>query len=158
MTNNQSRNIFQPKSIKDVFFSVNENLINADREKELRLEITIQFGHNIENNLASFTITAFYQYTGAEKDSPKLAQIDVQNIFEVDNMIDFVIKDNVVSFPPFLIIQLVSLSISHTRALFFKNLSGTSLQAQIMSRTDPEDVARHFFPYMFNSKPDSTGS
>ncbi len=51
-----------------------------------------------------------------------------------------------------MIITLVGLSVSHTRALFLKRLSGTALQENILPILNPAEMAKQFFPEMFQGE------
>ncbi|HEX3933461.1 MAG TPA: hypothetical protein VHW43_02200 [Puia sp.] len=75
--------------------------------------------------------------------------IQVQNLYEIDNVVGFVNEHNMIVLPEKSIISLLDLSISHTRALLAKNAAGTVYQDSPMPVFDAENAAQLFFPYMF---------
>jgi hypothetical protein len=87
----------------------------------------------------------FYHYIN---DSNKLVDIVVQNIFTIPDLSKYAF-DTAVKLPTILITSLVGMSVSHTRALLSKNISGSALNDANLSLIIPEDVARHFFAFMF---------
>jgi hypothetical protein len=90
-------------------------------------------------------VNVFYHYIN---DSNKLVDIVVQNIFTIPDLSKYAF-DTAVKLPTILITSLVGMSVSHTRALLSKNISGSALNDANLSLIIPEDVARHFFAFMF---------
>ncbi len=150
MSKEDSKNgFYRIRRIKDTSFFVNENLFKANHETgTLKVDIQQGLGFSIDKNILDLKTRVKYRYPESTKEDIPLAQIEVQNVFEVIGLSAF-LSDNKLKLPQELIINLVSLSISHTRALLSKNLSGTVFQDEIMSVIDPENLAKHFYPYMF---------
>lgn len=142
------------KRIKDVSFYVNERLYIDDPLKMIKVELSQTIGVNVENNSVNFTLRVFLHY----QDSPEniLAELYVENIFEVENLKEFV-SEKGLGFPNQLLVSIISMSISHSRALLAKNLHGTVYQTVLIPITNPLEVAQHFFPSMFEEigKPSS---
>jgi hypothetical protein len=133
------------KRIKDISFSINERAFKNDPSKAIKVELNNLFGVNIETNIIDFTLNIFLHYVDDEE---VIAEIQVQNIFEVDNLKQFSNQTGLY-LPNNLLIAIVGMSIAHGRALLAKNLAGTVYQEVILPITDPIKVAQHFFPNMF---------
>ena len=147
----QESNIqFAVKRVKDIFFAVNERQYIADPNKAIKIELGHTFGVHVPSNLVNFTLRIYLHYL----ESPEiiLADIQVENIFEVTELRKFQLDNQLIVLTPNLITSIVSMSLSHARALFLKNLSGTVFQEIILPITNPLDVAKHFFAYMFDEE------
>ena len=135
------------KRIKTLSFTINELAIRQDEEL-LKAELGLSLGFSVEKNLIELKVRTYYSYP---EDTSPVADITVQNIFEVNSLAPYLERPNFIVLPDKVIITLVGLSISHTRALLSQCLLGTPLQDSIMSILDPAEVAKHYFPYMFTS-------
>jgi hypothetical protein len=140
------------RRIKEVSFSINESLyaqqLPVNPDIPLKIEIAFNLSFTIETNLVFLVARVFYHFP----DSPPqdiLTEIQVQNVFEINELSRFQVSGGEIKLPPNTIVTLVALSISHTRALLAKNISGTLLQENVMSIIDPVVLAQHFFPPMF---------
>lgn len=143
-----SKNIFfTVKKVKDIYFAVNEQCYVSDPTKIVKVELGERIGFNLELNLVNFILRVFLHYVG---EPALLVDFHVENIFEVSNLIQFRNKDEIMILPPKLITSIVGLSLSHGRALLSKNTAGTRWQDILLPVTNPEDVAKSFYPYMFN--------
>lgn len=136
------------KKIKDTYFFINEDLYTAGDSKLLKIELSPLLTFSFEGNIVEIKMRVFYHYADAPMDQI-LMDIHVQNVFEIPELERFKKDEMDIKLSPELITTLVSLSISHTRALLAKNISGTIYQNNIMSVVDPSAVARYFFPRMF---------
>jgi hypothetical protein len=142
---------FRIKRIKDVAFYVNENLYINDPGKQMQIELNPVLAHNVDDNTVAIIVRAFYHYDGTEPvPANTMLDIQVQNIFEIGGLRNYLNENNILVLPQQTIIALMSLSLSHTRALAAKNAAGTALQDFIMPVFNPEEAARFFFPYMFS--------
>lgn len=150
--NNKNENkqyVFQIKRVQQIFFSINEALFIPNPEKIVGIQLGENLSFNFDNNIVNFTLRVFLHYQDSSTQEP-LADIRVQNIFEVPELNSFITKDKIVILPQNLIISIISMSISHARALLCSNLGGTAFQSVILPISNPVDVANHFYPYMFN--------
>ncbi|UEG49260.1 hypothetical protein LK994_11520 [Ferruginibacter lapsinanis] len=132
--------------VKNLSFFVNEHLKQGD-SKEVNVELAQACGISLEGNIIDFRITIFFHYP---ENNIQLSQIVVQNVFTV-NEIKKYHTDGKITLPCGLIISIISMSISHARALFCQNLSGTVYQDFILPITNTLDVAKKFFPDMFDA-------
>lgn len=144
------------KRVKDTSFYINEKLFINSPEKVIKIDLRQTFGINIQLNLIEFTLIIFLHYEDAPPEE-KLVEIEVQNVFEVLDLKKYIIKDGI-HLPDALLISIISMSISHGRALLSKNLGGTVFQEIILPITDPVEVAAHFFPNMVKKMQTSSGA
>jgi len=140
---------FKVVRIKDVSFQVNENLFNHQKDPNLiKVNINCELKSNPEYSIIILEIFASYYYSDA-KEGEILSSILVHNAFDILDLKRF-FHGNVLRLPPDLLITLVSLSISHTRALFSKSIEGTVLGGIIMPLINPEEFSKTIFPDMFS--------
>lgn len=135
------------KRIKEQSFFINEFAL-GDATQVIKIEIGQNLSFAIDANLVNLTVRIYYHFL--EEEDNILVDISVQNLFEVPNLINFQISPTTIKLPIVTITNIVGLSISHTRAILATKLLGTPLQESLPVIVDPEDVARHFFPTMFD--------
>jgi hypothetical protein len=135
------------KRVKDIYFSVGERNYIPDPSKVVKIELGPIIGFNLTHNLVNFILRIFFHYWGS---ADILVDLQVENIFEIGDLRRFANKDGIVVLPSHLITTIVGLSLSHGRALLLKNTAGTRWEDVVLPVTNPEEVAKHFFPYMFN--------
>ena len=140
--------VIKIKRIKEQSFSINETLF-SDVSTFVKIEIGQRLSFAIEENLVAISIRFYYHYPEDNSDQI-IAEINVQNVYEIPGLSSFYISSNEIKLPKETIINIVGVSISHTRALLAKNLLGTSLQDNLPAIVNPEEVAKHFFPRMFD--------
>jgi hypothetical protein len=129
---------------------MNEPLFSLSSSKVFRVEIALVLSFNIENNLVFLVAHVLYHTVDTTPPDQIMMEIKVQNVFEIDDLKTFLIEANEIKLPADIITSFVGLSISHTRALMAKNIAGTLLQDNLMGIVNPEHMAKHFFPKMFN--------
>jgi hypothetical protein len=147
MNNNTELSV---KRVKDFYFAINERLYIADPTKVIKIELGHVLGFNVPLNLCNFTLRIYLHYI--ENPENILADIQVENIFEIQDLAKFQLENKLVVLPSQLITAIVSMSLSHGRALLLKNTSGTVFQEVILPITNPVEVSKHFFPYMFKEE------
>jgi hypothetical protein len=135
--------------IKTLAFYVNELMYLPDPLKQVKVEIAQLTGTNIEANLIDFRLRVFFYYL--ENKDNVLADINVQNVFFVEEIKQFV-QGASLRLPSQLLISMVSLAISHSRALFAQNLAGTAFSDFMLPITNPIDAAKNFFPSTYNKE------
>jgi hypothetical protein len=142
------------KRIKELSFFINEPLFVPDPAKILKIELALQLTFIIELDLVTIQVRIYYHYP--ETPHELLTDIQVQNVFVISDLKKFQVAPVEIKLPANIITTLTGLSISHTRALLAKNISGTPLQENILAIINPEAVAKHFFPKMFETAPAET--
>ncbi|HUZ60269.1 MAG TPA: hypothetical protein VMU83_15970 [Hanamia sp.] len=139
------------KRIKEMSFLINEPLFSLETHNKFKMEIGVFLSFAIEKNLVILLTRVFYHYEDAPPDQI-MVDSTVQNVFEIEDLKRFIVEGNGIKFPPSLITSLVSLSISHTRALMAQRIIGTVYQNNIMGIVNADELTRHFFPKMFNEE------
>ncbi len=149
--NNSQKNIqLRISRIKDISFSINQG-VALPPEEDVNINLAQQLNFNLEKNEVELIITAaFSKKTGGEV----LTQITVSNIFQVQELKQFQVQEQVQSksnddkiamdIPDHLYITMLSLSISHTRALLAKNLAGSAFEPVTIPILDPVAIAKAF--------------
>ncbi len=120
------------KKIKDVEFSINTTSYSSEGFSN-NFNVKTQF--NTEKS--EFEIRITYDILDI-LDKKQLAHIIVSNIFEIKNIVANKIPNQV-------LITMLSLSISHTRALLAKNTSGTTLEHLYIPIINPTKLATDVF-------------
>jgi hypothetical protein len=134
--------------VKTIAFNINEGLF-SNENASVKIEVAQNIGVNLELSFVNCKITVYIYYEGQQHN--RLAEITVENIFKVEDLANLAVERDYF-LPVNLLISIFGLSISHTRALFFANLSGTTYQQAIIPITDPVDFTRHFYPKLFEEK------
>jgi hypothetical protein len=136
--------------IKTLQFFINEHWVINDPTKEMKIEFAQTFGVNFDADEVDFRLRIYFFYL--EKPSEIITEIVVQNLFKVLDLKSYSKDKNIVTLPPELIIAIVSMSISHSRALLCENLSGTLMQNYILPITNANEVSKQFYPMLFDEK------
>lgn len=147
--------VFSITRIKEVFFSLNEQLHIPEGNKAVRLELSPLLGFIPESNIVGLGIRAYYHYPERPTDEI-LTEIRVETRFEVPGLARYLQSENILVLPGELITEFIQLSLSHTRALLAQRLAGSNYQEIIIPVHDPKRIARFFFPHMFNSEQEVT--
>lgn len=143
--------LFAIRRIKELSFTLNEQMFQPSPvDKEIKIEFQYNIAFNSKSNLVVFTLRTVYLYPEFVSANNFLCDIHVQNIFEVPNLAAYFINNEFI-LPKELIISIVSLSISHSRALFCKNIDGTIFQENIIPIINPVEISASFFPSIFRN-------
>lgn len=137
--------IYSITNVRQILFIVNESLISKPTEVVIS-SLNAKTGFNVEAKLLNLTLRAWYHY---KDENTELAVTEVENVFHIENIEKYINDGNELIFPSQLWVNIVGISISHTRALFTRSLSGTAFQNVILSIMDPYIAAKHFFPQSF---------
>ncbi|HEY4287570.1 MAG TPA: hypothetical protein VGN00_10775 [Puia sp.] len=152
MTHAQNAITLSVKRIKEFGFYLNETLyaekVAQNADKPLQVGTSLQLSFTLDTNMVFLLIRVYYHFPNAEP-TEILTDIHVQNVFEIEDLKRFQVAPSEIILPSDTITAIVGLSLSHTRALLAKNLSGTLLQENLMAVYDPSRLAKHFFPRMF---------
>jgi len=136
------------KYVRQVFFSVHENLISKEEEKAVFVGMSANIGNALDRDMLNFKLKSWYHYEDIEE---KLAVIEVENIFVIKDLKRYKGEGKEIDFPARVWVTIVSLAISHTRALLTHNLGSTELQHVIIPLLNPEKIARDFYPKSFDT-------
>ena len=135
------------RRIKEFGFYIHEFLIQ-DPTVPVQFEMALQLSFTIETNTVYMMVRVYQHYQDAPADQI-IADLQVQNIFEISGLYHFQSGPSQLILPQNLIIGLVSLSVSHTRALMALRTTGTALQEILIPVVNPAEIAKQFFPEMF---------
>lgn len=139
---------FTVQRVKDVYFSLNDELLIDFNANQIVFELGQTLGANEDRRLVNLTIRVFFHYVESEE---IIADIKVQNIFFLPDLNKY-INGNTLSLPSDIIVSMVSVGIAHTRALLAKNLAGTPLDETLLPVFNPLSLAQEFFPNLFSDK------
>jgi hypothetical protein len=131
------------RKIKDIYFQVNEQLYDRDAEKVIRIVLNFDYNIDSREDQVSLTIRVKMVYDDAPEEV--LAETQVITIFEIPSLRS-VLKDDGSTLDREYLIELVSISLSHTRALLAGNLAGTPFDGVLLPVLDTEQVTDYFFP------------
>lgn len=127
------------KRIKEVAFYLNEHLYRENQDE--RVKIFFQQILDITDQLV-LTLRAYFAYDDSEE---IIADLHVRNTFEVDQLHRFQTEDDNVVLPFGCLNLMVDLAISHSRALFQRNLAGTSLENISIPIVDARNITSTLF-------------
>jgi hypothetical protein len=133
--------------IKDVSFEIKENLYREDDEI-IGYNIGHTIGFNSALNFVNLKLIVIYSYPDTPEET--IFKIEVENIFEISNLNKYLPKSNEITVenmkvPSEILIAIVGISISHTRALLAKNLSGTAFGDIYLPVLSSLELAKFFF-------------
>lgn len=135
--------------VKDTSFSINEKVYNHSyTEERTQVRVNCELKHNVKFNYITFEIEPTYFYLHPDGAEDIFASTVVSNVFELSDVSQFV-KDEELILPSHLLVTLLGISISHTRALFSRNMEGTVYSRLILPLIDPMAFCRTIFPQMF---------
>lgn len=132
--------------------------ISINRIKELEFNMTqnedvsydnVQLGFNVVLNIENEKKTIDFQLSFDLIDIAEnnvLVHIKVSNVFKVDNLETF-LKDDGKTFdiPDNGLVTMLSLSISHTRALLSKSTQGTAYSSFLIPIVNPVEIMKQIF-------------
>jgi hypothetical protein len=133
-------------NIKETAFRVNESLFLGS-EKEAKAQFKHKLSFDVEKEILVFALLTGFLYEDQLQGEP-LAIMEVENHFYIQEMKAWMTSDTTIELPDQFWITIVSLSITHTRALFHKALSGTNMREVMIPIVNPVEVAKVFFPNM----------
>lgn len=135
------------RRIKEISFFINEKLSKPDIT-QIKSQLEARLGFNATLNLVNLILRAYYIYE--EFPEEIVMEISVENVFEVANLIEFIpvgtdVTTDQMNIPSRVLVEMVAISISHTRALFGKAISGTTMDSTYLPITDPIAASKVFF-------------
>lgn len=126
--------------IRELAFSI-ETLDKLPEQLELGFGIHVEFEPS--TNTFDLQVTAELKETETQK---VLVHIKVANVFMIENMVNYYSAEtDSLNMPDGALITMLSISVSHTRALFAKNTAGTIYENHIIPIINPTDMAKEVF-------------
>jgi hypothetical protein len=143
----QNTNSIKIQKIKDISFEIKENLFR-ENDEIIRFHIGHKIGFNSEINFVNLKLMVLYSYPDAPNEI--VFKIEVENVFEISNLNMYLPKAKDITsenmkVPSEILIAIVGISISHTRALLAKNLSGTAFGDIYLPVLSSLELAKFFF-------------
>ena len=128
--------------ISDQGFFVNEEVSLPDKTAA-GMDIRLRVDHNFEEEKLAFIVEAvFYVQNGR---SQVLLSGKVRTDYQVENLKNLKSNDgNVLDVPDQAMITMLSIAISHLRAVLTKNASSTLHQNLILPIVNPAEIYHHF--------------
>jgi hypothetical protein len=131
------------RRIKVLSFSMDE--INIAEDALFKVDFNQQFSFNLEDNLAFTVLKVWYSVPMTENDPRIVLECQTQNIFQVPNMKDFVKPDGTVLFPNDVLINITSMSITHSRAAIALQTAGSVFGDTLIPVVNPVEATMAFF-------------
>jgi hypothetical protein len=132
--------------VRTANFAINELFVNPEI-KEIKIDFQYRLNISLENNLIDFSLRTYYHY---ENSNNIIVDFGLQNLFESQSLKDFIKETtkthNKIFLPRPVLVTIVSLSISHSRAVLCQHLAGTMLNDSIIPIVMGEDITNAFFP------------
>ena len=135
---------FEIKRVKQIHLTINERLYINEQNPKVTLGMSQTTEISLENNIFDFTLFVFLHYTGTPVPEGIIADIKVQNIFHIPD-IHRLKGESGTFIPNSILIPIVGMAISHTRALFYQALAGTLFENIIIPVTNPIDATNYLF-------------
>jgi len=132
----------QIRRIKQLSFFVNEALYKLNKAENSEIKLDYRLGFITENDIVDFTLKISFFYSTSKT---IYLESEIQNIFQIKDLKNFVDETGKMKLPDNALISMVSLSISHARAITANNVAGTLLNDIILPIFDGVLVAKQFF-------------
>jgi hypothetical protein len=128
------------KKIKELEFSINSSTLTSET-------LNVGFGVTTEFDIEkeTFDIHIVYDLKDPVSDAT-LVHIKIANTFYIEKIKGFIAADGkALDLPDSGLITMLSLSISHTRAILAKNTSGTVFENYYLPIVNPSEIAKQVF-------------
>lgn len=128
--------------IKEVEYFINESIeLQQGAQVNINFQVTTNF--KLDDKTVEMLLTA--QFTEITKGSV-LLKIKTSNVFSVLELEDFhKTESETYDLPDNLMVTILSLSVSHTRALLAKNAQGTKFSGLYIPIVNPNDLFNQLF-------------
>lgn len=131
---------FAIKRIKELAFNINQ-------AEEISQDFEFGFGVliNFDIEASSFELQILTDLVNKEN-KKSFVHITVSNVFYIEDLKKYVRSDGVTfDIPDMALISMLSISISHTRALMAKNTFGTAYENHFIPIVNPTEMAKEIF-------------
>lgn len=130
------------KKIKDIEFFVDES-IEIKNEENVNINFDVTTNIKKPDTSIELLITTTFSESAQNK---SFLRIKVSNLFLVPELLSIPqANKDVFSLPDWLLTTMLSLSITHSRALMAKNAVGTKFQNMYIPVVNPNEVAKQIF-------------
>lgn len=137
---NEKQFSFAISKIKELAFSISQIEDNS-------IELEVGFGINVKFDLVTDFFDLHVLVDLKSKESKKvLVHITVLNSFYIENIKRYLKEDGeTLDIPDLALVTLLSLSVSHTRAILAKNTAGTAYENHLIPVINPTEMAKEVF-------------
>jgi hypothetical protein len=126
---------------------IREHAFSIETVDKLPELVEFGFGFHLEfdHTINTFDLQVIAELKDTE--SKKLfVHIKVSNVFLIENMTQYYnTKTNSLNLPDSVLVTMLSISVTHTRALFAKNTVGTIYENNIIPIVNPTEMAKEVF-------------
>lgn len=130
------------KKIKDIGFFIDE-AVTLEKPEEFVFGFELTMNLKLEDNTVEMVLTALFS---DKSQGNVFMKIKTSNVFLLLELADFQNPDkNGFNIPDNLLVTLLSISISHTRALLSKNSIGTKFAELYIPIVNPSEVFKQLF-------------
>ena len=146
---NDERKVFglAISKISEVEFFMNESALPQNIDNGVKVNFIQETRIGLALNLVVFVLTVDYFLPQNLND--KILSIKVENWFNIYELEKFVKEGNLLELPQDALVSIVSLSISHTRAILSKHTAGTLFATHLIPLVNPVQITKEFFPDQF---------
>ncbi|MBI5540312.1 MAG: hypothetical protein HY951_09665 [Bacteroidia bacterium] len=127
--------------IKDVEFFIDEQ-VDLNDSTQITLGFELKTNINPIENTVELLLAAIYSLQSENK---VIMKIRTSNIFLIPELATLKKEENVFDIPDDILTTMLSLSITHTRALLAKNAVGTKFADLILPIVNPTDMFKQLF-------------
>lgn len=122
---------FQIKSVKTVEFCITPPDRKIEKGEKINYNLKTEFLVNIEKNIVALRlIIKMFE----DKDNKLITSIKTENYFEIDNLVQFLKKDdaNSLDLPQLLLSALINISIGTARGILIAKVGGTLFDQMVL--------------------------
>jgi hypothetical protein len=129
------------KKIKELEFFINEDIALDDNKANVRFDVTVNL--NPDEKVIEMILTIHFSEM---KNGENIMRIKTSNVFSMLELVDLIdAEKKQFTIPDDIMITILSLSISHTRALHAKNILGTKFSELYVPLVNPAQLFKQLF-------------
>lgn len=104
----------------------------------IKLDFSVGTAFSMENKIAKIDV----ELKCAIENNPKInASLKTIYNFKIENLEDFLVKDDIINIPEYFTVAMVGIALSTTRGIWFEKTSGTLFNNVIFPLVDPSKLA-----------------
>lgn len=131
----------QISRIKQYSFTINEGIYKQNSTLDVRIDT--KHSIDIDKSLMDITLRILFKYPDLED---YCIQSEISNIFFVKDLLKYAVEgEENLAIPSKALVTMMSLSISHARALISSSVGGSLYNGIILPLVNPEEVAKQHF-------------
>lgn len=134
---------FSITKIRELVFILNESGFNGDLNSPVRIDFQHAVVVNEGSSILSFILKCIFTYS--DNPSTILVEHHLQNDFIVEDLKQFLHSGKNITLPQPVWIDILEVSVSHSRAYLTQRLAGTNFQHKIIPIVDAKAMADQIF-------------